>query len=149
MTKAYNVNYWDYKKPTKQHNADMVKNAEEYAQDMRKNPSYLEKGMIDFLRRYGIKFENQKIFYIKTGERISRYFIADFYIPGKKIIIEVDGKFHKEQVEKDALRTDIIKRNFPRTKIIRWTFRDFDDSEKCAELREKLRFKSSERKTQH
>ena len=50
-----------------------------------------------------MEYEEQKIFYIYADDGwIVRYFIADFYIPEKELIIEVDGKFHNEQKKKDT-----------------------------------------------
>lgn len=85
--------------PKDPHNKNIRKNAELC-------PSWLERQMIEFLNNQKIKFEFQKIFYIRSsGGFIKQYYIADFYIPKKHIILEVDGKFHNEQVKLDSFRT--------------------------------------------
>ncbi len=38
-----------------------------------------------------------------------RFFVGDFYCAEKKIIIEIDGKIHENQVEYDNLRDHLIK----------------------------------------
>lgn len=35
-------------------------------------------------------------------------FVADFYCPAAKLIVEVDGPIHDQQVEQDAARTDYL-----------------------------------------
>lgn len=93
---------------------------------MKGNPSWLERQMIEFLTNHKIKFEFQKIFYIRSsGGFIKQYYIADFYIPKNHIILEVDGKFHNNQVELDNFRTWNIQKHYPKTKVVRWDTNDF------------------------
>ena len=106
-------------------NRRMQASAECNAEDMKENPSYLEKMMMEFLDKNHIKYDFQKIFYIKKKQVIVRYFIADFYIPSKKLIVETDGKFHKNQVEYDEQRSRMIKEHYGKIKIMRFTFDDF------------------------
>ena len=56
----------------------------------------------DFLRAYPVRFSRQKV--------LGRY-IADFYSAEAKIVIELDGSQHYEDVnaEKDAERTAFMK----------------------------------------
>jgi very-short-patch-repair endonuclease len=37
-----------------------------------------------------------------------RFFVDDFYCAEKKIIIEIDGKIHENQVDYDSLRDHLI-----------------------------------------
>ena len=53
-----------------------------------------------FLRQHPIKFEYQ-------GEK--RFFVADFYCAEAKLIIELDGKIHDHQKERDQYRTYLLK----------------------------------------
>ena len=66
-----------------------------YARELRKNMTKQEKHLwYDFLRFYPVKILRQKV--------IGKY-IADFYCPKAKLIIEIDGSQH---YEKDAVKYD-------------------------------------------
>lgn len=55
----------------------------------------------------GLKINRQfPIFYDTLGKET--FFIADFYCHEKKLVIEIDGKIHKNQIEQDVLRTEIL-----------------------------------------
>lgn len=112
--------------PKEPHNTNMRNSAEKFANRMRINPSHLERDMMEFLDNHNIKYNFQKIYYIKSkGGFIKQYFIVDFYIPSKKIILETDGKFHKEQRKYDNLRSKMIQMNYPKVTIVRWNYSDF------------------------
>ena len=122
----YNTNNNFSPIPKGPHNKRVKSNAEGHAYNMRKNPSYLEQKMIEFLDNQKINYEFQKIIYIKSkGGFIKNYYIADFYIPKKKIVLEVDGKFHKDQVAFDEYRTRNIQRHYPKIRVVRWEYNDF------------------------
>lgn len=125
---------WDNKSKTRvptrklrkeDNNKRMEDSAEIHAWEMRNNPSWLEKQMMEFLDNHSIKYEFQKIFYIndKNGYK-QRYFIADFFIPDRNLIIEMDGKQHLNQVDYDNKRTALIKEHYRKTKVIRFTYKD-------------------------
>ena len=62
------------------------KNLTPYARALRKNMTKEEKHLwFDFLRNHPIKFSRQKV--------LGRY-IADFYSPQAKLVIELDGSGH-------------------------------------------------------
>ncbi len=78
----------------------------EFAKSMRRTPTIAESILWDSLRNKklgGFKFRRQH----PIAE-----FVADFYCPEKKLVVEVDGSIHreKEQVESDRERTEIFKR---------------------------------------
>ena len=103
-------------------------------------PSPLEEKMMNLLDSYSIEYESQKIFYIYADDGwIIRYYIADFYIPNRDIIIEVDGKFHDDQKQKDKVRTKTIQENYPNIEVLRYTWKDLKDEHKMLELLYKLR----------
>jgi very-short-patch-repair endonuclease len=52
-----------------------------------------------FLRQHPIEF-------IYSGK--PRFFVADFYCPEQRLVIEIDGPIHGMQYEYDELRTFII-----------------------------------------
>ena len=118
-----------------EHNREVRASAEYRAGEMKAWPSPLEERMKSFLDEHYIGYEFQKIFYITaTDGWIIRYYIADFYIPEKEIIIEVDGKFHNEQKQKDKIRTRIIQENYPNVEVLRFTWDDLSDEDTMEEL---------------
>lgn len=115
-------------------NAKMKKVAEKYAVKGRENPSPLEKAMKEFLDNHQVRYEFQKPCCIYTNGVITQFFIVDFYIPAKKIIIETDGKYHDDQLDYDDYRTKTIKKQHPDVEIIRWRFKDFHSPLKMMDL---------------
>jgi very-short-patch-repair endonuclease len=76
----------------------------ELARERRQNQTLAEKILWDRLKNKklgGFKFRRQ--------HPMIKY-IADFYCPAKKLVIELDGKYHSEieQAEKDRDRTEVI-----------------------------------------
>ena len=118
-----------------EHNREIMYSAQARAAEMEVFPSKLEERMKDFLDRYGIYYESQKIFYIYAEDDwIIRYYIADFYIPDKCIIIEVDGKFHDKHKQHDKERTKEIQRNYPGIEVLRYKWQDMSNKKKMQEL---------------
>ena len=80
--------------------------AEYYKHILEVNATYAERLLKTFLAGK-IDFEFQKIIYTDN----KHFFIADFYMPSKNLIIELDGEYHDEakQQEKDIWRTKILK----------------------------------------
>ena len=82
------------------------------ARDHRKNPTDAEKVFWEKARSrklFGLKFNRQ--FLIKYKEILGNklYYIADFHNFEFKLIIEIDGSIHQEQIEYDKEReNDII-----------------------------------------
>ena len=123
-----------------EHNREIMASAEYRADEMKIWPSPLEEKMKEYLESYNIPFEEQKIFYITADDGwIIRYYIADFYIPSQKIIIEVDGKFHDDQKQKDKYRTREIQENYPGIEVLRFTWKDVHNFDTMANLVDTLR----------
>ena len=119
----------------KEHNKEVIYNAEYRANEMKAFPSRLEERMIAFLDEYNIWYEFQKIFYIYADDGwITRYYIADFFIPDKNLIIEVDGKFHNDQKQHDKLRTKTIQAHYPDVEVVRYTWDDMADKDRMRDL---------------
>lgn len=145
--KVLDANTWGYIQPKplspterQKNNDSMERSAKRHAHTMRLNPSPLEKMMMEFLKCHHVGYDFQKIFYIKDKKGcIKQYYIADFYIPNKKLIIEVDGKFHKEQEEYDTVRTNEILKHNKKTKLIRFEYKDFRVPKKLVSLLERLK----------
>jgi very-short-patch-repair endonuclease len=73
------------------------------AGELRRNPTPAEARLWSHLRAHrlgGFGFRRQ--------HAIGRY-ITDFCAPSKKLIIELDGSSHAEQVEYDAIRTAFLE----------------------------------------
>ena len=79
--------------------------AEHYKHILEVNATYAERLLKTFLTRK-IDFEFQKIIYTDN----KHFFIADFYIPSKNLIIELDGEYHNDakQQDKDIWRTKLL-----------------------------------------
>lgn len=123
-----------------EHNREVRANAEYRAREMRIYPTPLEEKMIAFLEENWINYECQKIFYIVADDGwIIRYYIADFYIPDQKLIIEVDGKFHDEHKQHDKMRTRTIQEQYPDVEVLRFKWDDLSDRDKMDELLWRLR----------
>ena len=77
------------------HNKQLVPFAKQLRKEMTKEERHL---WYDFLRTYPVRFSRQKV--------LGKY-IADFYCPQAKIVIELDGSQHYEPMglEKDTERT--------------------------------------------
>ncbi len=112
----------------KKYNPELVANAKELRKNMTKEESHL---WYDFLRNYPIKFTRQKI--------LGKY-IADFYCPSAKLIVELDGSQHYEdkELEYDAERTEYLKKFG--IEVIRFTNREIHDNfeEVCQAIDNKL-----------
>ena len=118
-----------------EHNREIMASAQFRAEEMKTWPSPLEERMKAFLEENLIDFEDQKIFYICADDGyILRYYIADFYIPSQKIIIEVDGKFHDDHKQHDKQRTKEIQEHYPGVEVLRYRWKDLSDSDMMDEL---------------
>ena len=124
---------------TKRNNRKIKEIAEKYASKGRAKPSHLEKAMMEFLNNHNIEFEFQKPYCIYNEGVITQFFIVDFYIPHKKLIIETDGKYHDTQIEYDEYRTKAIKKQYPEVNIIRRRFKDFHSYTNMKKLLEFLK----------
>ena len=72
-----------------------------YAKDLRNNMTKEENHLwYDFLRSYSIKF---------TRQEVIGHYIADFYCPTVKLVIEIDGKSHHSE---EAQIYDTERTNF-------------------------------------
>ena len=124
-----------------EHNREIMTQAEYRAKQMEVWPSPLEEKMQEFLIKRDIYYETQKIFYIYADDGwITRYYIADFFVPEANLIIEVDGKFHDNQKQKDKNRTKDIQENYPNVEVFRWKWGDFKDIYRVEELLEKINY---------
>ena len=78
------------------------KSITELARELRNNPTPAERKLWRILRRrqlLNLKFLRQKhIIYLQTKDT-AFFFIADFYCAEKKLVIEVDGKYHTSRTQ--------------------------------------------------
>ena len=83
----------------RKHNSKIVPFAKELRKNMTKEERHL---WYDFLRNYPEKF---------TGQKVLGKYIADFYSAEAKLVIELDGFQHYEDVnaEKDTERTAFLE----------------------------------------
>ena len=81
------------------HNKNLVPYAKQLRKEMTKEERHL---WYDFLRQYPVKISRQKV--------LGRY-IADFYCPQAKLVVELDGSQHyaRDRIENDARRTKFLE----------------------------------------
>ena len=121
------------------HNREVIASANYRASQMDTWPSPLEERMKKFLDDNDIYYEAQKIFYIYAEDGwIIRYYIADFFVPDRNIIIEVDGKFHDGHKQHDKMRTREIQEQYPEVEVLRYRWKDLSDEEKMEDLLERI-----------
>lgn len=84
--------------------------AKQICRRLRKNQTNAEKVFWEVIRdrRFrGLKFYRQyPIFFDYTGKET--FYIADFFCFEKKSVVEIDGKIHDYQKDRDEMRTFII-----------------------------------------
>ena len=83
-----------YKEESKEESKENI--AERYKHILEVNATYAERLLKTFLTGK-IDFEFQKIIYTDN----KHFFIADFYIPSKNLIIELDGEYHDNIKQQD------------------------------------------------
>ncbi len=83
-------------------NPEIANKLLEIAKDMHANPTQAEAVLWKQLKskNLGFKFRQQHLI---------EEFIVDFVCLSKKLIIEVDGKIHESQIEKDNERTEVLE----------------------------------------
>jgi very-short-patch-repair endonuclease len=124
----------------KAHNKEVTTKARYRAEEMKIWPSPLEERMLLCLDAYGIKYEFQKIFYIYADDGwIERYYISDFYVPDKKLIIEVDGKFHEEHKLHDKMRTKEIQEHYPGIEVMRFNWKEVNDPDTMRKMADRIK----------
>ena len=108
------------------------KNLTATAQNLRRDMTKEEKRLwYDFLKDYPIKFHRQKV--------IGNY-IADFYSAAAKIVIELDGSQHYEDlgVKKDKIRDRFMQENG--FKVLRYSNFEINDNFEgvCIDIEQKV-----------
>lgn len=90
-------------------NSWMQDKAKEFRNDLVTRQTKAECVLAHALLKYNdeFNFSYQNIIYIKKKSLIKKFYIVDFFIPSKKLIIELDGEYHytKDQQVKDLERT--------------------------------------------
>ena len=78
--------------------------------ELRQNQTDAEKIFWEDVRNRKLlnkKFYRQHPLFIDVSER-ETFYIADYYCHEEKLVIEIDGKIHEYQKERDLLRTQLI-----------------------------------------
>lgn len=96
--------------------------------DLRQNATNSENIMWNLLRNRKMcnrKFYRQHpMFYDFDG--FQKFFVADFYCHEIKLVIEIDGGYHKRQIDYDLMRTEII--NLLGIEVIRFTNEEVENN---------------------
>lgn len=93
-------------------NQKLISVAKQLCRDLRKHSTKAEQLFWETVRDR--RFINKKfyrqypIFFDMLGKET--FFIADFYCHEEKLVIEIDGGYHKRQEKHDALRTYVVNK---------------------------------------
>jgi len=85
---------------------DLKEIAAEYKKENIENATQAEKLTRILLEEKNVKFVFQHVIYYKKT-----FYIVDFFLPFKKLVVEIDGGYHTDeiQIKKDKLRTKHLK----------------------------------------
>ena len=105
-----------------------MKTIQQLCRELRQNQTAAEQQLWGILRArkfIGLKFRRQHPFIDNNRQGQSRFFIADFYCPEKRLVIELDGKIHDWQKDYDENR-DLILTQLG-LKVLRLKNEELDD----------------------
>lgn len=105
-------------------NGDIIALAEKTIHTMKKYTTYGETWMMELLKGEDIEYEFLKPFFIKDGNKICGYYIADFYIPSRKIVIDVEDNY-RHWIKYDKYRIKDFMSICPSIKIYEWEMQFF------------------------
>lgn len=99
-------------KASNERNNEIRNTAKLYAKELKQRATKAERIVLSIVKRLNKKMVFQHPIFIYVNGNIKTFYIADFCDIRKKIILEVDGGYHKteEQTIKDKLRTIDLKR---------------------------------------
>ncbi len=81
----------------------------EIIRNLRKNQTVAEDIVWKSVRRNLLGFKVKRQYPIKYKEKNKmKIFVADFYVPSKKLVVEIDGLIHEKKYEYDTFRSEII-----------------------------------------
>ena len=86
----------------------------DYARAMRKNSTPAEEFFWEKVRNrklFGLKWNRQFIIECTGDMNNVKYYIADFHCHQLKLVVELDGGIHLQQIEEDLIRTDQLVEN--------------------------------------
>src|SRR5699024_2160380 len=88
------------------------KSIAQLARELRKNQTKSEQFLWEHLRKRrlgGYRFVRQRPFIYHQRNDRKYFFIADFYCPQKKVVVELDGPIHDYQQYYDYQRDLVLK----------------------------------------
>jgi very-short-patch-repair endonuclease len=87
--------------------------------DLNARRTKAERLMADALDRAGETYRQN--FMVHTAESLNGYYLVDFYLPKRRLLIEVDGGVHRGEAAqwKDRLRTEAVERARPKDRLVR------------------------------
>ena len=106
------------------YNANIKEIAVKFRTELISRITTSEKLFRRFLDRNGYTYDFQKIIYLHentTDSKITKFYIADFYIKSLHLIVEIDGGYHttNEQINYDSNKDFRIKKQYPTIHILR------------------------------
>lgn len=104
----------------------------------RNKKSYMEASFEEWLHNHGVyNFVTEEPFH--RLDKIKTY-LADFYFPDKKLIIELDGTQHQQTVTKDKERDEYISSTYNIT-ILRISYAEYKNKSRVDEIKNLLDIK--------
>ena len=88
------------------------KEALAFARHLRSNQTAAEQRFWEAVRNkrfHGLKFLRQFIIEHQNNDGDKKYYIVDFYCHAHRLIIEIDGAVHSDQVDYDRAREAVLK----------------------------------------
>jgi very-short-patch-repair endonuclease len=109
------------------------------ASDLRKNQTLEEKKLWERIRNKqlrGRRFLRQHVIVYETFYNEHFFFIPDFYCAEERLIVELDGKIHDYQIDRDRQRDEILK--YKGLRILRIRNEEIADIESVLQKIEKM-----------
>jgi very-short-patch-repair endonuclease len=101
----------------------------QFARGLRKNQTQEEKLLWNVLRNrklLGLKFVRQYPILVPSGFESNFFYIADFYCAEKKLLLEIDGPYHTNQIEYDNAIDQIMHEM--KINVIRFTIKELNNN---------------------
>lgn len=93
--------------------------------ELRASATYAEINMADILIRHQVKFIHQCPFVFD-----GKIYFADFFIPDRRLVIEVDGEYHYENTQRDKDRARDIEFKSRKIDVVRVSNNETKDAKR-------------------
>ena len=77
----------------------MKKKANKFREELLARETNAEKKFEAYCNWYGVSFKKQEVIYKYVDDEIVKFWIVDFCDPLNKVVFEIDGRHHYEDIE--------------------------------------------------